>query len=105
MLHPSSSPFRRPVNASVLKLKDYHKIIKKPIDLGTIYSRCILGKYNELQDVTRNVILMVTIAKMFTPPDHFVHSMASDVLNLFNSELDAHTKAWSECLHWDSLQA
>lgn len=94
MTHPSSVPFRRPVNAAALKLKDYHKIVKKPVDLGTIYSRCILGEYCELRDIVRDVFHMVANAKKFNPPGHVVNSMATEVLNLFNSELNALTKAW-----------
>jgi Histone acetylation protein/Bromodomain len=94
MTHPSSVPFRRPVNAAALKLKDYHKIVKNPVDLGTIYSRCVLGEYHRLRDVANDVILMVANAKKFNPPGHIVNSMATEVLNLFNSELNALTLGW-----------
>jgi hypothetical protein len=105
MTHPLSVPFVRPVNAAALKLKDYHKIIQKPMDLGTIYARCILGEYVELKDVVNDVILMVTNAKKFNPPGNIVHSMATDVLNLFNSELNALTQAWNATSDGSSWQA
>lgn len=105
MTHPSSVPFRRPVNAAALKLKDYHKIVKTPIDLGTIYSRCILGEYHELRDVAHDVILMVANAKKFNPPGHIVNSMATEVLNLFNSELNALALAWGQGREENSWQA
>jgi hypothetical protein len=95
MTHPSSVPFRRPVNAAAMKLKNYHSIITKPIDLGTIYSRCILGEYERLQDVVDDVSLMVENAQKFNPPDHVVNQMAVEVLELFHSELDNLTKLWS----------
>eukprot|EP00539_Tryblionella_compressa_P012316 CAMPEP_0178824394 /NCGR_PEP_ID=MMETSP0746-20121128/5654_1 /TAXON_ID=913974 /ORGANISM="Nitzschia punctata, Strain CCMP561" /LENGTH=1230 /DNA_ID=CAMNT_0020486067 /DNA_START=76 /DNA_END=3768 /DNA_ORIENTATION=+ len=94
MTHPSSVPFRRPVNAAAMKLHNYHKIIKNPIDLGTIYSRCLLGEYHELKNVVDDVELMVSNAKTFNPPGHIVSSMATEILGLFYAELNALTNAW-----------
>lgn len=37
----NAAPFRRPVNAAALNLKDYHRVISEPMDLGTVYSRCV----------------------------------------------------------------
>ncbi|KAG7372195.1 bromodomain containing protein [Nitzschia inconspicua] len=105
MTHPSSVPFRRPVNAAALKLRDYHKIVKTPMDLGTIYSRCILGEYQELRDVVHDVNLMVTNAKKFNPPGHIVNSMATEVLNLFDKELNALTMGWGTGRKENSWQA
>ena len=106
MTHPSSVPFRRPVNAAAMKLKDYHKIVTKPVDLGTIYSRCYLGEYKKLLDVVQDVQLMVSNARLFNPPGHIVNSMAAEVLDLFYDELNVLTKMWkndqttSDC--WES---
>jgi hypothetical protein len=37
--HTHSWPFQKPVDAEALNLPDYHKIIKRPMDLGTIKLR------------------------------------------------------------------
>ncbi|KAL3913187.1 MAG: hypothetical protein SGILL_006589 [Bacillariaceae sp.] len=95
MTHPSSVPFRRPVNAAAMKLKKYHVLIKKPIDLGTIYARCILGSYEKLQNVIDDIELMVENSQKFNSPSHIVNKMASDILELFHSELDNLTKQWN----------
>ena len=95
MTHPSSAPFRRPVNAAAMKLKDYHKIVPKPMDLGTIYSRCILGEYAILRDVVSDVELMVSNAKRFNPVGHPVHTSADDVFDLFFKELGELTSLWN----------
>ena len=71
MSHPSLVPFRQPVNAAALKLKNYHQIITKPIDLGTIYSRCVLGEYQVLHKMVDDAKLMVANAKKFNPVGHF----------------------------------
>jgi hypothetical protein len=107
MTHPSSVPFRRPVNAAAMKLKNYHQIVTTPMDLGTIYSRCVIGEYHELREVVGDVKLMVANAKIFNPVGHFVHVKADEVLELFFQELSALTKIWDstseeESKSWES---
>lgn len=94
MTHPTSVPFRRPVNAVAMKLKNYHIIINKPIDLGTIYARCVVGEYHLLQDVVNDVELMVSNAKRFNPPGHIVHNYANEISKVFLSELNALIRLW-----------
>lgn len=94
MTHPSSVHFRRPVNAASMKLSNYHKIISNPMDLGTIYSRCVLGEYHFLREMVEDVKLMVANAKKFNPVGHFVHTKADEILDLFFQELAALTKFW-----------
>ena len=64
------------------------------MDLGTIYSRCILGEYSVLRDVVCDVELMVSNAKRFNPLGHPVHTSADDVANLFYKELGELTGMW-----------
>jgi E1A/CREB-binding protein len=95
MTHPSSVPFRRPVNAAALKLVNYHEVVKEPMDLGTIYSRCVVGEYQVLSEVVADVRLMVSNALKFNPSGHFVCLKASEVLDLFFLELSSLVKIWS----------
>eukprot|EP00980_Cylindrotheca_fusiformis_P016260 scaffold4829_cov129-Cylindrotheca_fusiformis.AAC.20 len=95
MTHPSSVSFRRPVNAAAMKLKDYHKVVTEPMDLGTIYSRCVIGEYQVLQEVVEDVRLMVSNARKFNPAGHFVHEKAGEVLELFFQELGFLARIWS----------
>ena len=39
MQHRHSLPFRKPVDAALLNLPDYHEVIKHPMDFGTIKLR------------------------------------------------------------------
>ena len=48
MAPKSATPFSGPVNVASLNLNDYHKIMSKPMDLGTVYSRCILGEFDTI---------------------------------------------------------
>lgn len=95
MTHPSSVPFRKPVNAAALKLKNYHKIVTEPMDLGTVYSRCVLGEYSDLREVVEGVELVVSNAKKFNPVGHYVHIKADEIRDLFFQELASLTKMWS----------
>jgi hypothetical protein len=87
-------PFLRPVNAAALKLLDYHDIIKKPMDLSTIYSRCLLGEYNTVRDLVSDVKLVVDNAKVYNPRGHSIHSLADDLWQCFETHLN------SLCLTW-----
>ena len=95
MAHPSSLHFRKPVNAAALKLKDYHKIVTHPMDLGTIYSRCILGEYRVLRELVDDFELMVSNAQKYNPIGHVVHAQASEISDLFLKELNLLTKCWA----------
>lgn len=94
MTHPSSVPFRRPVNAAALKLRNYHEIVTNPMDLGTIYAQCAIGEYQMLREVVDDINLMVSNAKKFNPVGHFVHLKADEVLQLFFQELSALVRIW-----------
>lgn len=94
LAQPASAPFRRPVNAVSLQLNDYHKVISKPMDLGTVYSRCILGEFDILQDVVDDVELVFSNAMRYNPRGHAVHDLAIDVRAMFFKELDALAEQW-----------
>mmetsp|Transcript_28483 Transcript_28483/g.43062 ORF Transcript_28483/g.43062 Transcript_28483/m.43062 type:complete len:1287 (+) Transcript_28483:380-4240(+) len=94
MVHEVSAPFRRPVNAAALQLFDYHTIIKNPMDLGTVYSRCILGEFDCLQSIVDDVELVYSNAMTFNPPGHFVYNMAIQSRDIFYKELNLLTAQW-----------
>lgn len=53
-----SLPFRTPVDWKSLELFDYPKIIKRPMDLGTIKKRLDKNKYNDASEVAEDVRLV-----------------------------------------------
>ena len=101
---PISKAFRRPVNAAAMKLSDYHTIITKPMDLGTVLSRCILGEYDTLLDMVNDVRLVFSNAKKFNPPGHIVHVNAIELEEIFMTELTAISKTWIEPKPGGSMQ-
>ena len=44
--------FNEPVNAKALKLPDYHRIVKQPMDLGTVKGRLLSLEYDQLEHQT-----------------------------------------------------
>ena len=42
-------PFKRPVDHKALKLGDYKKVVKKPMDLGTVGAKLENGDYKKLE--------------------------------------------------------
>lgn len=94
--HPLSVPFRRPVNAAALNLHDYHRVIKHPMDLGTVHSKCILGEYETLRELVADVELVFTNAMKYNPKGHYVHSSAVDLRAVFLTELTDLTNSWSK---------
>lgn len=89
-----AEPFRRPVNAAALDLKDYHSVISRPMDLGTIYSRLVLGEFEDLREFASDVKLVFANAMRFNPVGHPIHTKAVEVQAAFFRELNALAPTW-----------
>ena len=88
-------PFERPVNAEELGLDDYFKIIKKPMDLGTIDKRLRAGEYPKDKlhaEFHKDVSLVFDNAIKYNPKDNEIHLLAVDFKTRFE-EVWAHNKA------------
>lgn len=96
MLHPSAAHFCKPVNATSLNLVDYHDIIKKPMDLGTVTIQCLLGEYDTFVQVVEDVELVFNNAMKYNPPGHFIHTMASDLLKYSQMQFETLTSFWRD---------
>jgi hypothetical protein len=101
---PLAKAFRRPVNAAAMKLTDYHSIISKPMDLGSVLSRCVLGEYETLRDMVSDVQLVFANAKKFNPPGHIIHANAIELEEIFINELNATTKTWIDPMSGEIMQ-
>jgi len=94
MPHPLAFAFRRPVNAAALNLKDYHNIIAKPIDLGTIHAYCTMGHYSVLDEMLEDVDLCFRNAVRYNPPNNVVHQAAVKLRDFFCSEMGKLMQQW-----------
>jgi len=74
--------FSTPVDAEALGLRDYHGVVKTPMDLGTIQSKLDAKQYATWEDCLADMRLTFFNALMYNPRSSLVYKAASD-LNLF----------------------
>ncbi|GBG86330.1 hypothetical protein CBR_g41323 [Chara braunii] len=75
--------FNEPVNWVQLKLYDYPKIIKKPMDLGTVRRKLESGVYGVPGPFAEDVRLVFSNAMTYNQPNSEVHDLAKDLLGMF----------------------
>ncbi|CAM8903332.1 unnamed protein product [Rhodiola kirilowii] len=85
MSHKSGWPFLVPVDPVELFIPDYFNVIKHPMDLGTIKSKLEKNKYTEVDEFAADVRLTFSNAMKYNPPGNFVHVMAKELSDLFNT--------------------
>ncbi|KAF3330331.1 transcription factor GTE1-like protein [Carex littledalei] len=87
MNHKWAFPFNKPVDAEALELYDYHEVIKKPMDLGTILNRMEAKEesrsYKNVYDICSDVRLVFTNAMTYNDPGSHVHIMAQKLSSVF----------------------
>ncbi|KAK0172111.1 hypothetical protein PV328_005476 [Microctonus aethiopoides] len=76
-------PFYKPVDAELLALHDYHDIIKKPMDLGTVKVKMGNREYKTAHEFATDVRLIFTNCYKYNPPDHDVVTMARKLQDVF----------------------
>ncbi|XP_068912588.1 bromodomain-containing protein 3-like isoform X5 [Tenebrio molitor] len=76
-------PFYKPVDAELLGLHDYHDIIKKPMDLGTVKHKMDTREYRTAQEFAADVRLIFTNCYKYNPSDHDVVAMARKLQDVF----------------------
>lgn len=76
-------PFYKPVDAGLLGLHDYHDIIKKPMDLGTVKAKMDGREYRSAAEFAGDVRMIFTNCYKYNPPDHDVVAMARKLQDVF----------------------
>lgn len=76
-------PFYKPVDAELLALHDYHDIIKKPMDLGTVKRKMDNREYKSAPEFAADVRLIFTNCYKYNPPDHDVVAMGRKLQDVF----------------------
>lgn len=89
MKHKHGWVFNLPVDAQALGLHDYHTIIKRPMDLGTVKSKVEKNLYNSPVSFAEDVKLTFSNAMTYNPKGHEVHAMAEQLLQLFEERWKA----------------
>ena len=87
-------PFYKPVDASALGLHDYHTIIKKPMDLGTVKTKMDSRLYSSPEQFAEDVRMIFKNCYVYNPDTHDVVAMArklEEVINCLNFLLFPYT--------------
>ena len=83
MSHKWAWLFNEPVNADELNLKDYHKIVKKPMALSIVKNRAQMGLYKTVSEAASDIRLVFENAQLYNKPGSDVNIMASAMLEKF----------------------
>ncbi|KAF9672656.1 hypothetical protein SADUNF_Sadunf11G0065800 [Salix dunnii] len=83
MKHQYGWVFNVPVDVKKLKLHDYLKIIKHPMDLGTVKSRLSKNWYKTPKEFAEDVRLTFNNAMKYNEKGQDVHAMADTLLKIF----------------------
>ena len=83
MTHKHGWVFNEAVDAEKLGLHDYHTIIKKPMDLGTIKKRLNSKYYTTPGDFAEDIKLTFANAMTYNPVGHDVYVMAQILKGIF----------------------
>lgn len=77
--NPRAGPFLMPVDWKALKLPQYPKMIKNPMDLGTIENKLTNGSYRTARDFVDDVRLIWSNACTFNTEGSDVFELATQV--------------------------
>ncbi|XP_062309245.1 transcription initiation factor TFIID subunit 1 isoform X5 [Osmerus eperlanus] len=83
--HPNTYPFHTPVNAKVVK--DYYKIITRPMDLQTLRENVRKRMYPSRDEFRENVELIVKNSGTYNGAKHPITQVAQSMLDLCDTKL------------------
>lgn len=78
--------FYYPVDAEKLGLRDYHEIIKYPMDLSTIKKKMDNREYRKPEQFANDFRLMLHNSFRYNPPDHDVNKCGRKLLEIFEQK-------------------
>ena len=84
MKHKFGWVFNKPVDAAGLGLHDYYKIVKQPMDLGSVKSKLERKVYLSPLDFASDVRLTFNNAMLYNPKGQDVYYMSEQLLSLFD---------------------
>lgn len=79
-------PFYKPVDAEQLGLSDYHDIIKRPMDLGTVKIKLDGRQYNNGTEFAADVRIIFDNCFKYNPRDHDVVQMGTKLKAVFEEQ-------------------
>ncbi|KAJ8608586.1 hypothetical protein CTAYLR_005977 [Chrysophaeum taylorii] len=82
---PEAYHFNEPVDAVALNIPEYHKIIKKPMDFGTVREKLDAGAYGRFSLFAGDVRLVFSNAMRFNPKGTPIWEAAKELSEMFES--------------------
>ncbi|CAI5745724.1 unnamed protein product [Peronospora destructor] len=87
MEHKFGWVFNTPVDPVALNIPNYFKIIRKPMDLGTVKKKLEIGIYKHTEEFAFDVRTTFQNAMQYNSEDQDVYSLAKDMLSDFNGAM------------------
>ncbi|KAJ1974487.1 hypothetical protein H4R35_003585 [Dimargaris xerosporica] len=81
-----SHPFLAPVDPVALNIPDYTRIVKHPMDFGTVKKKLDAGEYHSAQEFEADARLVFDNCYIFNPPDNPVHQMGKQLEQVFEQK-------------------
>lgn len=78
--------FYYPVDAEALGLKDYHDVIKQPMDMSTIKKKMENREYRRPDQFANDVRLMLHNSFRYNPPEHDVNKAGRKLQEIFEQK-------------------
>ena len=85
--HADSHYFMQPVNYELLGIPDYPKIVKNPMDLGTIDDKLSKGEYLSVDAFVADVRLVFYNCRIYNPSNTAVGIAGANVSRVFENAL------------------
>lgn len=86
-------PFLLPVDPVALNIPHYHKVIKNPMDLGTVGTKLSRGQYENAKEFEADIRLIFSNCYKFNPDTDPVHAMGNNLEAVFDEK-------WAEKSRW-----
>jgi hypothetical protein len=80
---PDAAPFSEPVDWRAMELFDYPKIVKKPMDLGTVKRKLDRDQYVDIEECAQDIRLIWNNCKMYNADGSDFYLLASSLSKRF----------------------
>ncbi|CAF1932643.1 unnamed protein product [Rotaria magnacalcarata] len=85
--HEFSWPFQKPVNPIKLNIPNYHKIVRYPMDLGTVKKRLETNYYYSVKECITDINMMFSNCYLYNKPGEDVVVMGATLEKIFYEKL------------------
>ena len=95
--------FAKPVDWKRMNLTDYPRLIKQPMDLGTVGEKLAARSYARLEDFANDIRLVWKNAFIFNAPDSLYFKAAKQLSDVFEKKLEEFEREAAESVNQPQL--